>query len=230
MRKHEPIFAAAVAGAALVLAACGTETPSAGGGGTPGSATESSSASPSRTTSAISTTSTPGKPTDPASSTRPEPSHSKSGGAHARVRDRCHTGDLSATVRMRDSAAGHRYAWLVLTNTSKTTCTIYGYGGMQLYGSDGKAVPTRMERDGNIPPELLTLAPGHTARSSLRWTVVPTGSEPTGKACEPSGTSAHVTPPDETSYLGIPWRYGQVCDRGAIQQGAYRGTQAKAGA
>ncbi|HEX6444472.1 MAG TPA: DUF4232 domain-containing protein [Streptosporangiales bacterium] len=223
MRKHEPIFAAALAGAALVLAACGTETPSAGGGGTPGSTTESSSASPSRATSG---TGTPGTPTGQASS---KPVQSKSGGDPGRIRGRCHTGQLSASVRMRDSAAGQRYAWLVLTNRSGTTCTIYGYGGMQLYRSNGDPVPTRMERDRNVPPQLLTIAPGHTARSSLRWTVVPTGSEPTGKACEPVATTAHVTPPDETSYLSIPWHYGQVCDHGAMKQGAYRGTPAKAG-
>lgn len=217
MRKHEPILAAALVGAALVLAACGTGTPSAGGGGTSGSA-ESSSASPS------SPTSTPA--TEPSS--KPAESQS-SGGEHGRVRDRCHTGQLSAGVKMRDSSAGHRHAWLVLVNTSKTTCTIYGYGGMQLYRSNGKAVPTKMERNRGVPPQLLTLAPGKSARSSLTWTVVSTGAEPAGKACEPSGTTAHVTPPDETSYLSVPWHFGQVCDNGAISQGAYRGTQTKAG-
>lgn len=219
MRKHEPILAAALAGAALVLAACGTETPNAGGGGgTPGS-TESSSASPSGTTST---------PTQEASS-RPVHSKSGDGGGHGRVSTRCHTSQLDATVKMRDSAAGHRHAWLVLTNTSGTTCTVYGYGGMQLYRSNGKAVPTKMMRDPSVPPQLLTLAPGRTARSSLSWTVVPTGKEPATKACEPNGTTAHVTPPDETDYVSIPWHFGQVCDQGTIHQGAYRGTPTKAG-
>lgn len=219
MRKHEPILAAALAGAALVLAACGTETPNAGDGGTPGS-TEPSSASPSGTT----TTRTP---THEASST-PVPSKTGDGG-QGRVRSRCHTRQLDATVKMRDSSAGHRHAWLVLTNTSGTTCTVYGYGGMQLYRSNGKPVPTKMKRDPSVPPRLLTLAPGRTARSALSWTVVPTGDEPAAKACEPSGTTAHVTPPDETSHLSIPWRFGSVCDQGTIHQGAYRGTPTKAG-
>lgn len=219
MRKHESILTAALVGAALVLAACGTETPGASDGGTRGSA-GASSASPSRTTSTP-THQASSKPAQSQASSEPVRSRSSSA-VQRRAVDRCHTSELGATVRMRNSAAGHRHAWLVLTNTSRTTCTIYGYGGMQLYGSSGRAVPTKMVRDRSIPPRLVTLAPGESARSSLSWTVVPTGGEPSTKACEPSATRAHVTPPDETSYLSIPWHFGQVCDHGTIDQGAYR--------
>lgn len=228
MRKHEPILAVALVGAALVLAACGTERPTAGGGGTPGS-TESSSASPSRTTSTpMQVTSgtftqvASGTPAHVASS-RPGPSHAPSSHRpQSRAPGRCHTSELAATVTMRDSAAGHRHAWLVLANRSGTTCTVYGYGGMQLYRSNGAPVPTRMVRDPAVPPRLLTLAPDTSVRASLSWTVVPTGGEPATRACEPTATTAHVTPPDETSYDSIPWRFGEVCNRGTIDEGAFR--------
>ncbi|MBO0826271.1 MAG: DUF4232 domain-containing protein [Streptosporangiales bacterium] len=165
---------------------------------------------------------TSGAPTQNPAST-PAQSHARhSSGAHSRATDRCHTSDLAAAVRMADSAAGHRHGWLVLTNTSSATCTVYGYGGMQLYRSNGDAVPTKMARDPSVPPRLVTLAPGETARSSLSWTVVPTGGEPDTTACEPSATTAHVTPPDETSYDSTPWHFGEVCDHGTIDQGAYR--------
>src|SRR4051812_7568239 len=44
--------------------------------------------------------------------------------------DRCHTADLTAGLHNLDSAAGSRYAALVLTNRTSRTCRVYGYGGV----------------------------------------------------------------------------------------------------
>src|SRR5204862_313766 len=60
---------------------------------------------------------------------------------------RCRTGDLAASLRPEDSAAGNRYAMLMLANTSRRTCTLYGYGGIQLATAERRAVPTLQRRD-----------------------------------------------------------------------------------
>lgn len=48
------------------------------------------------------------------------------------------------------AGAGNRYADLVVTNTSGRTCTLHGYGGLQLIGADGKPASTGARV---IPPD-----------------------------------------------------------------------------
>ena len=132
-------------------------------------------------------------------------------------------------MRPSDSGAGNRHAWLVLTNTSSTTCTVYGYGGMQLYDGDGHKVPTELVRVRSASPSTLSVGPGESVRSLLRWSAVPHQGDRTKGTCQPEPSIARVTPPDETHTVGTEWSLGAVCDAGRIMQQPYQGTKVKAG-
>ncbi len=134
---------------------------------------------------------------------------------------RCHTADLAARLRGLDSAAGNRYAAIVLTNRSTRTCRIYGYGGIGLLDANRRPVPTRQVRDPAAPPRLITLAPGASVYSRLHWGAVPAiGDNQTGP-CQPQARYLLVTPPDETRSITVRWPFDLVCQRGRIDQTAY---------
>ncbi|MEU6269341.1 DUF4232 domain-containing protein [Saccharopolyspora shandongensis] len=135
--------------------------------------------------------------------------------------ERCHTSMLTGTVEGAEAGAGQRYADLVLRNSSNETCTLYGYGGMQLVDASGQAVPTKMERTPNPGPGLITLAPGESARATLHWTAVPHEGEPMEGPCQPTPARAQVIPPDETDALSVTWNVGAVCGFGEIDNSAY---------
>lgn len=184
----------------------------------PASSTEQppgSSAEPTGTSSKDST------PTSTRTSTSTSESTSPSSTSKRAPADRCHTGDLSGSVQNQDAGAGQRYADLVLRNDSGRPCTVYGYGGMQLVDASGRPLPTNLQREADPGPSLVHLAPGATTRSTLHWTVVATGDEPTDAPCEPEPAGARVTPPDETDQLTVAWNYGPVCSHGRISGSAY---------
>lgn len=124
---------------------------------------------------------------------------------------RCHTDDLSLRLTGSDAGAGQRYAGLVLTNTSSHRCTLHGYVGIGLTGSDGPMPTTLLRDDG--PSHRLTLAPGTSAATSLHWSAIPGDGEDSG--C-PEPTSVAVTPPDETTQLTTDWQSSGVCQHGEL--------------
>jgi hypothetical protein len=207
----------ALAAAGVLTAGCAAQT---GTGQAAPVQTETSA--PGSTTAPAATptggTSTAGAPT------AGTPTTSGSGGAGSSASasgTRCHTGDLAGSLRPEDAAAGNRYSLLVLTNTSHRTCTLYGYGGIQLADAAGRPVPTRQQRDPAHPPTLVRLAPGARASAALHWTAVPGVGEQVMGPCEPTAAMLLVIPPDERTQLSVPWRYGPVCGHGAIDQWAY---------
>lgn len=145
-------------------------------------------------------------------------------GTEAAAAPRCHTSDLGAIFTQREGAAGSVYVKVRLTNTSLSTCAIYGYGGLKLVGPDPSrpdVPPTNLLR--NLPPgpSLVVLAPGQAADKQLRYSTVPSaGDSPTGP-CQVVPVRVLITPPDETSSLTIGWIGGPVCNRGTIDGSAY---------
>jgi hypothetical protein len=131
----------------------------------------------------------------------------------------CSTANLSAQLKPGSPGAGQRYATIVLTNTSGSTCTVHGYGGMALLGAPGQGVPTDLRRVATPAPGTVTLAPGGSARSLLHWTVIQAANETA--ACQPTATAVVVTPPNQTTAALRPWTFGVVCQHGLIQQNAY---------
>lgn len=128
----------------------------------------------------------------------------------------CRTGDLSASVRPLNPAAGNRYAALVLTNDSDSACRTRGWTGLQLVGEDGANIPTEVVRDRSRTPSMLTLAPGAAAWSRLHWTVVAGDSDDGSGACRPKPAALEVIPPDTYHHTDAAWRLGEVCNAGRI--------------
>jgi hypothetical protein len=139
--------------------------------------------------------------------------------ASAATPSECTTAQLSAQLKPGSPGAGQRYATVVLTNRSASTCTERGYGGLALLGAPGQGVPTDLRRVASPAPTTVTLAPGASVRSLLHWGVVPAGNE--GATCEPTATAVVVTPPDQTTAALQPWSFGPVCQHGLIWQNAY---------
>jgi Protein of unknown function (DUF4232) len=187
------------------LTACGNDTPS-----TPPPQTV--------TVTQQSTTSSSGEPSStPTAAATPERPESIRNDATAR----CSAATLSGEITASDAGAGNRYAKLVVTNTSKAPCTLYGYGGLQLIDAAGRSAPTNLSRRPDPGPALVTLQPGQQAFKNLHWGAVPDGSEPTTGPCEPESTGATVIPPDETQPFTIRYNFGSVCQHGAIDGSAY---------
>jgi Protein of unknown function (DUF4232) len=153
-----------------------------------------------------------------ASSALPSPGATASASAGT---TRCHTGGLSGHVEGHGEGAGQRYAFLGLTNTGSSACTVYGYPGLQLVGPSGAALPTTAQRDTAQSPALLTVQPGQTVWATLHWTVVPADDEASGM-CAPNPTGLRVIPPDETTQLSMAFDYGPVCQHGTINVGSFR--------
>ncbi|KAA5837358.1 DUF4232 domain-containing protein [Saccharopolyspora hirsuta] len=134
---------------------------------------------------------------------------------------RCHTSMLTGSLQNPEAGAGQRYAELTLTNSSGETCTLYGYGGLQLVDASGRALPTDAKRTPNPGPSLIRLAPGESASATLHWTAVPHEGEPTDGPCAPTAARLEVIPPDETDPLSVTWNSGPVCGFGSIDGTAY---------
>jgi hypothetical protein len=94
--------------------------------------------------------------------------------------DTCTPADLSASIDGFDAAAGHRYARLLLTNTSDRTCTLSGYPGVGARGEWGNRFElTAEQRDplDGAAPQQVTLQPGAAASANLEWTGELAGAE-----------------------------------------------------
>ncbi|MFB4311095.1 DUF4232 domain-containing protein [Actinomadura sp. GTD37] len=196
------VVAAAVTGA---LAGCGS-SPDAGsasssGGATAGPASSGTSATATATATAPGTGSpgSPGAPGAPGAA---------AGSPH------CTSGMLGASLTDLGTAAGNRYATLVLTNRSGKNCTTGGWSGLQLSGADG-TVPTKVVREGAA--RTITVGNGGRAYERLHWAVVPAGDEPDDAGCEPEPSALKVIAPNDTEQITANWTYGAVCQHGRIR-------------
>jgi hypothetical protein len=134
---------------------------------------------------------------------------------------RCTAASLSGTIEPMESAPGNRYARLAVQNTSKQTCTLQGYGNLELLNATKQPIPTTVERNLNPVPALIRLAPAGSASKILHWSVVATGDEPADGPCQPQASAINVKPPDETDPFQVNYEFGSVCDHGRIETSAY---------
>jgi hypothetical protein len=83
----------------------------------------------------------------------------------------CSTADLSGTVNTSQggAAAGSTYFPLNLTNTSKTSCYLFGYPGVSFVtGPSGSQVGEPASRNPAIAPRTIILPPGGTAHVTVQ--------------------------------------------------------------
>jgi hypothetical protein len=127
------------------------------------------------------------------------------------------------------AGAGQIYGLVVLTNTSQTPCTTFGYVGMLLRGSGGVALPTDVVRGPGTEP-LITLTPGASASAVAHFSpdVPGPGDSQTG-SCQPVATTTEITPPNDTNHIIVAGPNSSVCEQGTMQLQPLRaGTNAQA--
>ena len=216
--RHGRWLPAALAGvsatACLSVAACtvavsGTASPA------PGRASSgvTASATPSTTRSVIAASSAGSRPSAPKSYPASSPPPERG--------SRCATDVLRGSLELADAAAGNRYARLVVTNTGPAACTLRGHHGFQLLGPGDEMLPTDVQWTDNPGTALVTLAPGASAASNLRWSAVPAAGDATSGPCRPEPVKAQAIPPDETTPVVVDWTFGPVCAGGRIEISAF---------
>ncbi|WP_432835682.1 DUF4232 domain-containing protein [Dactylosporangium sp. CA-092794] len=132
--------------------------------------------------------------------------------------DRCHTGELKVTARDAPGggAAGSLYSWLVFTNVSGRTCSLYGYPGVSwLDGPSGQQVNDPFQRTSDVTPAKVVLAPQAAAHALLRQGQ-PDLFEPDCHAVDVAGF--RVYPPDETGAVFVPWK-ARACGAKGVDLG-----------
>ena len=58
-----------------------------------------------------------------------------------------------------------------MTNTSGHTCTVHGYGGLEMRADNGSTLKTELTREPKPAPELVTVKPGAKAYKKLQWVI-----------------------------------------------------------
>ena len=129
---------------------------------------------------------------------------------------RCTVAQLRGSLTHLTAGAGSRFATLVLRNTSRRPCSLFGYPGALLLSRSGRALPTRVLRDRSRRPRTVVVRPRGRAVSQWRWGAIPGPREPARGRCEPLPRRIEVTPPNATRQLVLPWRSGPVCEHGTI--------------
>ena len=184
------LSAAAIAGIAVVLAACASSN--SGGGTTSRTgapSTSATSAAPSTSTAAPSTSATSAAPTTSSPGT-----------------PKCATSALRGEVNLAASsgAAGSIYYPLDLTNTSESTCTLYGYPGVSFVtGPSGTQLGAAAHRNPVTAAATVTLDPGQVAHAILQ--VAEAGNYDQTQ-CKP--VTAHylsIYPPDQSAAIIVPF-------------------------
>lgn len=131
----------------------------------------------------------------------------------------CTAADLSAKLGVKDEvpvdpqgqlgAAGtHYHIDLVWTNTAHASCTLHGFGGVDIEGPDQGTAggPTySLPRTANTPGTV-TLAPGASAHTVISY-IDPSGSNPDATRTW-TPTHLSVTPPNQTAHISVPWTAG----------------------
>ncbi|WP_181442405.1 DUF4232 domain-containing protein [Streptomyces tateyamensis] len=139
--------------------------------------------------------STAGRPSAAGATGSARPTGSAEPTASAQAGGRCHTGELTVDIQIQPDLVDS--AMVLLTNKGSRTCTVQGYLGYDgLEASDRplKLATNRVAHPG--APVAVTLKPGTTAFSGLKWA----SCDKASPTC-PSVATIVVTPPDETTRL-----------------------------
>jgi hypothetical protein len=186
------IAMAALAGAAGLIAGCGTATTPA--------------ASPS--TSATTTPATsPSAAATQASSPAATPNPSSAGVAA------CATSALHVAVPSGsgNAAAGSSYYPIQFSNTSSSPCTLYGYPGVSFVGAvGGSQIGAPAARNSALAAKLISLSPGQTVHATLQ--VVDAMNYPSGGCGLVTAHWLKIYPPNQTAPLYVSFT-AQTCSK-----------------
>jgi Protein of unknown function (DUF4232) len=147
--------AAALLCTGALAAACGSTSSNNGAGSPATTAASSASSAAPPASSAPPTTGATTPATPPSTPSAPA----------------CSTADLSGTVNTSQggAAAGSTYYPLNLTNTSKTSCYLFGYPGVSFVtGPSGSQIGEPASRNPAVAPRTVILTPGGTAHVTVQ--------------------------------------------------------------
>jgi hypothetical protein len=177
-----PALAAGALTCAVALAGCASS-----GASQPGAAGSASAASPAAPAASASSSGTPAAP---------PPSSPAAGTA-------CATSALQIKLGPSDGYAGGVYQTIDFTNTSGSTCTLFGYPGVSLVtGPPYKQLGVPARRRTSTPAKVVTLAPGATANAVVQ--IVDALNFPS-PSCQPAKAAAlKVYPPNQLTAVYLP--------------------------
>jgi Protein of unknown function (DUF4232) len=110
----------------------------------------------------------------------------------------CATSDLSVTLGASSGYAGGVDVTVVFTNTSGTTCTLYGYPGVSLVSAPPYTqLGLAAQRSATTPVAVVTLATGATASSVVQ--IVDALNFPTATCGPTKAAFLRIFPPNQTA-------------------------------
>jgi hypothetical protein len=142
----------------------------------------------------------------------------------------CASSDLQAKLGEAQGAAGTFYQVVVLTNTSSSACSLYGYPGVSFVtGVGGKVIGAPATRNTGIRDVLVTVQPGSQASTLVG--VEDVTALPASKCQEGKADWLQIYPPGDTGALYVQYK-AEVCTNanqtfmtdGAIRAGSRGGT------
>ena len=190
------LAAAAMACAGLLLAACGSS------GGSP-----AAGPTVTKTVSATASTSAP-------------PATGSSASAHVTGPAACATSGLSVKLGQANGAAGSSFIPIVFTNTSGSSCSLFGYPGVSFVtGPGGSQIGLAAARVATQPAANVVLAPGGTASAPLR--VVDAQNFPASSCQLATAGTLKIFPPGQTAALYISYTSKTCASTSAATQVLY---------
>ena len=115
----------------------------------------------------------------------------------------CPTSSLQVKQGVSQGYAGGVYVVIDFTNTSGSTCKLYGYPGVSLVsGPPYMQIGLAAKRSTSTPKTLVTLAPGATANALLQ--IVDALNYPSASCGPAKATALKVYPPNQTVPVYLP--------------------------
>lgn len=115
----------------------------------------------------------------------------------------CATSALQVKLGSSDGYAGGVYVVIDFTNTSGSTCTLFGYPGVSLVtGPPYKQIGLAAKRSTSTPKKLVTLAAGATAHAQLQ--IVNALNFPSATCGPAKATALKIYPPNQTEPVYLP--------------------------
>jgi hypothetical protein len=199
--------------AAVLISAAAVAGCASSGSSQPGASGSATAASPAAT----GTTSSSGNTPAVAS---PSSSSSPAAGPAA-----CPTSSLQVKQGAAQGYAGGVYEVIIFTNTSGSTCTLFGYPGVSLVsGPPYMQIGLAAKRSTSTPRTLVTLAPGATAHAQLQ--IVDALNYPPASCGPTKATALKIYPPNQTVPVYLPNTSNgcakpvQIMTIGAVQPGS----------
>ena len=139
---------------------------------------------------------------------------------------RCHTADLRVTLGRGGAGLGNVEVPVYFRNRSRHACFVFGYAGFGLEDASHRVQPSRViwgstYFDADTGPHRVVLKPGERAQTLLAWGDNSGPQDPQTYPCQPKSVWLEVTPPDERTFVRVPFG-ANVCARGTLESSALR--------